>query len=337
VRRLAALLLVMLAAAPAAPQGEEPAAPEALPEESAPPPEPAPAPAAPAPAPAPEKNGKAAPCDAPFRFDRKHPGLQRVLLKKLWSAGFDRYVNKGALAVSLVDLTVKGKQFYAGVNDDTMIYSASLPKIAVLLAVVNAASEGKLEWTYEHDRRMRHMITASDNPDASWGVEQVGLEAIAKVLRDPKYCLYDEEHGGLWVGRGYGGTHGENRDPLFNISHGATARQAARFYTMLEAGRLVSPHWSFRMLGLMSPPIHFHKFVGGLQGREGVIFLARKSGTWRNFHSDSALIQHQGRVYAIVAIAEAKDGEKILRELIKQVDDIVMDGSHRKTTRRTRR
>src|SRR6185436_16307468 len=113
-----------------------------------------------------------------------------------------------------------------------------------------------------------------------------------EVLRDPKYCLYDDTNGGLWVGLSYGPTAKAHPDPHFSITHGATARQAARFYALLEAGKLVSPHWSFRMLGLMSPPAHFHKFVGGLQGREGVIFLARKSGTWRNFHADSALIQH---------------------------------------------
>jgi beta-lactamase class A len=202
---------------------------------------------------------------------------------------------------------------------------------------VSAASQGKIEWTYEHDQRLHHMITASDNPDAKWGVDQVGFDTIEDVLRDPRYCLYDDTFGGMWVGLSYGATPRAKPDPKYSITHGATARQAARFYTMLEGGKLVSPHWSFRMLGLMSPPKHFHKFVGGLQGREGVIFLARKSGTWRNFHSDSALIQHQGRVYVAVALSEHRDGERMLREVIKVIDDVVMDGSYRKTAPKPRR
>src|SRR4051812_1227390 len=60
------------------------------------------------------------PCTAPFSFDHKSPPLQRALLKKLWGAGLDRYITKGQLGVALVDLTTKGKQLYAGVNDDKM-------------------------------------------------------------------------------------------------------------------------------------------------------------------------------------------------------------------------
>ena len=273
-------------------------------------------------------------CDAPFRFKRKHPTFQRNLMKRLWAKGFDKYFKKELMSVSVVDLTRKGKPYYAGINDNKMMYSASLPKIAILLSVVNAVSEGKIEWTHTFDRRLQNMITASSNSDASWGVDLVGLLEIEKMMRDKSYCFYvEEEGGGLWVGRAYRGGGGENRDPLFNISHGATSRQAVRFYAMLEAGKLVSPHWSFRMLGLMSPPKHFHKFVGGLRGRDGVIFLARKSGTWRFYHADSALIQHQGRVYAVTGIAETKDGERLMRELIQVVDDIIMEGAHRKSRR----
>jgi len=159
------------------------------------------------------------------------------------------------------------------------------------------------------------MIVASSNADASWGTDIVGLLAIENVMRDPKYCFYDDTYGGLWVGRAYRSGGATNRDPKRDLSHGSTARQAARFYTMLDAGQLVSKHWSFRMLGLMSPPKHFHKFVGGLSDRQGVVFLARKSGTWRNFHADSALIQHFGARYVLIGISELSNGEQIMREL----------------------
>jgi beta-lactamase class A len=278
-------------------------------------------------------------CRAPFQLKRKNRAFQNNLVRRLNALGLDKAIKREQLAVSVVDLSRRNRPAYAGVNDDKMMYSASLPKIAILMTVINHVANGSLTWTHEFDKRLLNMIVASDNPDASWGVDQVGLPAIEEMMRDPRYCFYDDKVGGLWVGRSYGGGGGSNRDPLFNISHGATSRQAARVYAMLEAGQIIDAHWSFRMMGLMSPPRHTHKFVAGLQGRAGVVFLARKSGTWRNYHSDSALIQHQGRIYAAVAISEHKNGEQWMREIIQVIDDLVMDGAHlrgrpRKTAQR---
>jgi beta-lactamase class A len=95
-------------------------------------------------------------------------------------------------------------------------------------------NEGKLEWTHEYEERLANMIRASSNSDASWGAEVAGLDGIESTMRDPDYCFYDNKNGGLWVGRQYGPRGGSNRDPLQNLSHAATARQTARFYTMLD-------------------------------------------------------------------------------------------------------
>ncbi|MEZ4270947.1 MAG: serine hydrolase [Myxococcota bacterium] len=273
-------------------------------------------------------------CQSSYRLERKNATLQRLLVKRMRDKGWGRYMDKGLLAASLVDLSQKRRTYYAGINDDKMMYAASLPKIAILLAVIEAVRKGKLKWTHTFDRRLQNMIRASNNADASWAAELVGLKNIEELMRDPSYCFYDEKNGGLWVGRSYRRGGESNRDPLFGISHGASTRQAARFYTMLDAGKLVTPHWSFRMYGLMSPPAHHHKFVGGLGRVPGVVFLARKSGTWRNFHADSALIQHNGRTYVAVGISELKKGESIMRELIVIMDDLIMDGRHRRGGRK---
>ncbi|OGQ79556.1 MAG: hypothetical protein A2289_03990 [Deltaproteobacteria bacterium RIFOXYA12_FULL_58_15] len=273
-------------------------------------------------------------CTAPVRLENKNPGLQKALEAAVKAAGWQTYVDKKILAVSLVDLSRRGKRYYAGINDDVMLYAASLPKIAILLSVIEAVEDGRLKWTHEFDRRLQNMIVASSNPDASWGTDLVGLLAIEKTMRDPRYCFYDDESGGLWVGRAYRGGGASNRDPKFNISHGATARQVARYYTMLDAGLLVSRHWSFRMLGLMSPPKHHHKFVGGINDRAGVVFLARKSGTWRTFHADSVLVQHLGARYVLVGLADLRDGEQLMRQLSGVADDIIMEGKHRVPTRK---
>jgi beta-lactamase class A len=273
-------------------------------------------------------------CRGPFPFEVSHPGLYRALDKAMRAAGLGKYLDEKALAVSVVDLTKAGKRYYAGFNDNEMMYAASLPKIAILLAVIEAVNDKEIKWTHEHDVRLQNMIRASSNPDASWATDLVGLLEIERVVRSEEYCFYDNQYGGLWVGRAYRRGGASNRDPLHNISHGATSRQAARFYTMLDAGRLVSKHWSFRMLGLMSPPKHFHKFVGGLNGTAGVAFLARKSGTWRTSHSDSALIQHHANRYVAVGIADLANGESVMRDLIIVIDAVIMDGRHRKRVRK---
>lgn len=277
------------------------------------------------------------PCTPELALASKHPVLQRSLESALRREGFGGLLDKELLSVSLVDLSRRNRRYYAGINDDKMLYAASLPKVAILLTVIDAVESGRLDWNFEFDRRLQNMIVASSNEDASWGVDLVGLLAIEKVLRSPKYCFYQEPRGGLWVGRAYRPGGATNRDPLFDISHGATSRQAARFYSMLDSGKLVSKHWSFRMLGLMSPPKHFHKFVGSLSDEPGVVFLARKSGTWRNYHADSALIQAHGHRYVLVGLSKTPKGEAVMRGLAKVANEIIREGKHRKRVSRRRR
>src|SRR5690606_7134120 len=136
--------------------------------------------------------------NAPYQLARKHPVLQRRLLQRLRAAGFSRALARQQLAVSVVDLTDNNRIYYAGANDDNMMYAASLPKIAILLSVIEAVDKGTLEWTHEFDRRLSAMIRRSINPDAAWGANIVGLKGIEAVMRDPRYCFYDNKHGGLW-------------------------------------------------------------------------------------------------------------------------------------------
>jgi beta-lactamase class A len=265
----------------------------------------------------------------PVPLDREDPRLHLALAEALEGAGLGEALASRRLAVAVVDLSYDEPTAYAGLNADDMLYAASLPKIALLLAVVQAAHDGRRPLRPGDLLRLERMITVSDNADASWAYDSVGPSFIAEVLQRPEYALYAEPDGGLWVGRPYRPGGRENRDRLFKISHGSTARQAARFYALLAAGRLVSPYWSERMLDLMGPPGHHHKFVAALQDRPGLTFVARKSGTWTTFHSDSALIDHHGHRYILVAVADAPEAEAWLRTLAPLVDDLIMAGSHR--------
>ena len=268
--------------------------------------------------------------DAPVPLDRRDPLLQQELTHALRRAGLSSPIHDRQLAVSLVDLSHPEHIYYSGVNDDHMMYAASLPKIGILMALADAMDRGELAYDESFRWRITKMITKSSNPDATWGVKLVGLRGIAKVMRDPRYCLYDEPSGGVWVGRAFEKGGESYRDPMKALSHAASARQAARFYLMLDRGLAVSPYWSEWMIERMAPPEYFHKFVGALQDRTGLTFVARKSGTWRQFHADSALIQHGSSRYVVVGLAEHADGAEWLKRIAHLADDIVVAGRHRR-------
>ena len=68
--------------------------------------------------------------------------------------------------------------------------------------------------------------------------------------------FYDPaQNGGLWLGKAYGGPNDYwKRDPLHNLSHGATTMAVARFFLLLQQGRLVSPEYSAEMKEILSKP-----------------------------------------------------------------------------------
>jgi beta-lactamase class A len=268
--------------------------------------------------------------DAPVPLDHRDPLLQQELMRALRRAGLSAAIRDRKLAVSLVDLSHPGHAYYSGANDDHMMYAASLPKIGILIALADAMDRGEIDYDESFRWRITKMITKSSNADASWGAKLVGLRGIAKVMRDPRYCLYDEPAGGVWVGRAFEKGGESYRDPMKSLSHAASSRQAARFYLMLDRGLAVSPHWSDWMIERMAPPEYFHKFVGALQDRPGLTFVARKSGTWRQFHADSALIQHGSTRYIVVGLAEHVEGAEWMKRIAHLADDIVAAGRHRR-------
>jgi beta-lactamase class A len=125
------------------------------------------------------------------------------------------------------------------------------------------------------------------------------------------------------VGKEYAKKGAWQRDPLHNLSHGATALQAARFYYLLETGRLVSPEYSREMKRMLADPAINHKFVKGIKSAHPDAQIYRKSGTWRQYHADSGIIEHEGRRYIAVALAASPEGGRWLSELIVELDKLV--------------
>jgi beta-lactamase class A len=127
----------------------------------------------------------------------------------------------------------------------------------------------------------------------------------------------------LWVGKEYGKSVAYRRDPLHNLSHGATALQTARFYYLLESGRLLGRGLSREMKSMLGNPGIAHKFVKGLADYSGVK-VYRKSGSWRRWHADSAIVEDGARKYILVALAEDPNGGRWLEELAREIHPMMV-------------
>jgi beta-lactamase class A len=250
--------------------------------------------------------------------------LQEGLESCLRDLKLDQAAARKKLSVALVDITDPSQPQLAEINGDQMMYAASLPKIAILLGAFERIANGEMEFDRATEEKLTRMIRNSSNRAATEMLNQVGKVYLADLLQSPKYRLYDPQYnGGLWVGKEYGKAGAWKRDPLANLSHGATAFQVARFYYLLETGQLVSPEMSREMKTILSKPAIAHKFVKGLKSRPDAE-IYRKSGSWRQYHADSALIEHNGRRYIAVALAEDVRGGEWLSRLIVRLDDLIL-------------
>lgn len=252
--------------------------------------------------------------------------LDTELMKnKKWASLID---NK-KMAVGVVDLSNPNKIRFARVNGRHMMYAASLPKIAILLAAMDAIEKGELKETAEVKKDMRLMISKSNNAASTRMIDRLGYAKIEAVMTDPKYAFYDEENGGgLWVGKRYGGGGDTNREPLKNLSHAASVSQVCRFFYLLAHGELVNENRSKQMLNIMEKPELHHKFVNTLDNIAPNARLFRKSGTWRTYHSDAILVwgKDKSRRYILVALIDDSNGEQIIRNLVRPIEKVLKKG-----------
>jgi beta-lactamase class A len=227
------------------------------------------------------------------------------------------------MAVGLVDLQNPYQARFASINGNEMMYAASLPKIAILLAAMDAIENGELKESPTVYEKLNAMIRRSNNQASTWMIDQLGYDKIESVLTDPRYELYDREYGGgLWVGKRYAASGARNPDPIKGLSHAASVSQVCRFYYLLANGKLVNYERSKQMLGIMDRPGLHHKFVFTLDRIAPEASVYRKSGSWRDFHSDSVMVwgKNPSRRYILVALTQDAEGEKIIRDLVKTAE-----------------
>lgn len=264
--------------------------------------------------------------DSIFKIDDlRDLELQSVLIKEInKNKTWRNLVANKTMAIGIVDLADLNNVKYAGINDNNMMYAASLPKIAVLLAAEDALDKGELKDSKSIQEDMKLMISKSDNAATTRMIDRVGYAKIEEVLRDPENNLYNEETGGgLWVGKRYGGGGDTNREPLKQLSHAATTKQVCSFYYQLVMGKLVSEERSQEMLEIMKDPALHHKFVNTLDKIAPDADVYRKSGSWKSYHSDSALVWGPKRRYIIVALIDDNSGENIIRNLVVPLERVM--------------
>ncbi len=262
-------------------------------------------------------------------YDVIDTDLQTILEKTLNNnSQWRQLIKQKRMAVGVVDMSGDLPR-YARVNGSVMMYAASLPKIAILLGAYASFEDGSLKETDAIHKDLTDMIRVSSNQAATRVIDQVSMKKIQSVLADPKYGLYNEERGGgLWVGKRYASTGIRRGDPLYNISHGATVTQVCRFYYLLAQGKLVSPERSKQMLADLADPRLHHKFVSQLDQLAPKAEVFRKSGSWKNFHSDSVMVWgKEWRNYILVAIVESPNGETIIRQILPAVESVIKQSS----------
>ena len=249
--------------------------------------------------------------------------LQTLLKEEIYkNRQWKQLVENKKMAIGIVDLQNMNDVKYAGLNSDNMMYAASLPKIAVLLTIMDAISKGELEESETLTNDMRMMISKSSNSAATKLIDTVGFERIEQTLRDIDYKFYDEScGGGLWVGKRYASTGRRYPDPLKGLSHGATVSMVCSFYYKLAFGKLIDEQRSAAMLDILKDPALTHKFVNTLNRIAPNATIYRKSGTWKYFHADSVLVWGPDRKYIAVALIENVNGGTIMKKLIVPIEE----------------
>ncbi len=243
-------------------------------------------------------------------------------------------VRAGRLSLAVVDVTERNAPRLATLNGDEMMYAASLPKIAILLGALVEAETGRMPLDVTRLQAMTRMIRYSSNEDATRVLEWVGGERLLEILQSPRFRLYDSGGtGGLWVGKSYGKEAAYKRDPVRNLSHGATAFQVARLYYLLANDALLTPPLNSLMKEMLSNPGIHHNFVKALEGIPG-IRIFRKSGTWKDHHADSALVECGTRRYILVGIADHAQGGEWLVRLGRALHHLVVGPSRPELARR---
>ena len=284
--------------------------------------------------------------------------LQRVVDEAAREA-LARFAEKGFaeknLAVTLVDLSERGRPEQASFRGAEPIYPASVVKLFYLAAAHRWAEDGRLAETEEVKRALRDMIVDSSNDathfvvDALTGVSN-GAELPAEELR-----AWAERRGAVnryFAGLGYAvgagginvvqkpwceGPYGRERQflgPKFENRNKLTTDATARLLAEIVLGRAVTPARSSQMLELLKrdfagksedPDDQAHGFTG--PALPAGARLWSKAGWTSTTRHDAAYVElPSGRRFVLVTFTTDHAKE---RDIIPTIAREVIKGSSR--------
>ncbi len=168
------------------------------------------------------------------------------------------------------------------------------------------------------------MIGHSDNHSASVCIDRLGFQYINGALEAEG--LYVPGRGGIWLGANYAG-RAWMAEPSRKLTHqGATASPVARFLTLLEDDRLISPEDSNEMRDIMR--------LAGTWLQEGlsrarpprpIADIYAKIGLYGTSH-DCAVIQRSagGKAIRYAAVVLGAPHPQVIRDLVVKLDDYII-------------
>jgi beta-lactamase class A len=205
----------------------------------------------------------------------------------------------GALSVVLVDISDPNDMRAAMIKPDWEMFTASLSKIIVLLGTVTEVAGRSREWR-KVEERAEDMIKGSSNAAAISLFKEVGHRRIRDSAA--AHGLYDAERGGLWwVPR-----DSLPLSPKTGIKICSTARSVARYFVLMEQGRLNNPNDSLRIKHVL----HNSKLAllhGGVVKEEPGALYFGKPGVLHEAVSEGMLIEGKRVRYVVAVISFGTD------------------------------
>lgn len=177
---------------------------------------------------------------------------------------------------------------YMVINDQQMA-SASVIKLYVMAAVLEAIETGAMEDSQEVQSLLNYMITISDND--AW-------TSLTELLGDGDYYLGMERVTSYARSNGYTSTEIKLDSKPYNFS---SVTDTGLFLERILEGTNVSQQASEKMLSLLKAQTVVRKIPDGVP--EGIV-TANKTGELDNIQNDAAIVYAPTGAYVLVIFTE---------------------------------
>ncbi len=202
-----------------------------------------------------------------------------------------------------------GQAGEAGVDAEAPVPAASVIKVPIMVAVQNAWRTGFLTRTAIDERRLRAMITESDNPAADMLIDRAGMSQINTWLLEQGYSGTNLLHK-------LGGPRREGPNVV-------TAREMTRMLMDIANGRLVSANASAEMRRLLLDQTRRARIPAGLPA--GTV-VGNKTGTLNGVVNDVAFVEApRGKRYALAVLITRAGAEGPAAQAIARLSRKVYD------------